>query len=336
MKLPIYINSLASGVSTENGSFVSTDCEAQSRQNQLGLPRTRFVANSSIAPSDIALTACKASFLKAGISVSEIDYVISCTETPDCNNPGLVSFLLGKLGAPALPGLEIKQLSAGPIYGLSLAGNLLRSGAANMVLLLGTDILTRYFAEFSESGCSADLVTPFRTFADGGASCFISKNKVGAEFEILDHSIGCDGDGSELFTVLLPSASRFPQRFMAADLKNNLHLHRPRLKADQFLVMAVQRISQEIKVILERNAIAQTQIRVFHHATVAGESQALANELEINLCDIKDISDTNGYCGSAGPLQILYSYKDEVKSGEYVVLSAFSGSSYGVSLLRRA
>src|SRR5689334_6198115 len=91
-------------------------------QNEFSsLPKNLVKSDDSIAPSDAGAEAAKLALSKANLTIGDVDLLISCTNTPDFNNPGLANLILHKLGAKEVPGLEIRQSSTGVLYALDIA-----------------------------------------------------------------------------------------------------------------------------------------------------------------------------------------------------------------------
>ncbi|MCP4902879.1 MAG: 3-oxoacyl-ACP synthase, partial [bacterium] len=77
-----------------------------------------------------------------GLEISDIDYLIFATMTPDCYLPGAGAFLQRKLELGNIPCLDIRQQCAGFIYSLQLADALIRSGQYRNVLIVGAEVHT--------------------------------------------------------------------------------------------------------------------------------------------------------------------------------------------------
>jgi len=101
---------------------------------------TRHFADPGTATSDLAVPAARQAVEAAGLTVTEIDYVVFATMTPDFYFPGSGALLGCKLGLARVPCLDIRQQCSGFVYGLQVADALIRAGQAQRVLLVGAEV----------------------------------------------------------------------------------------------------------------------------------------------------------------------------------------------------
>src|SRR5438552_18943213 len=72
-----------------------------------GIKERRFIEESGIGASDLALPAAKMAIEHAGRSVSDVDAIIFATLRADYNFPGSGCLLAHKLGLPNVPALDV-------------------------------------------------------------------------------------------------------------------------------------------------------------------------------------------------------------------------------------
>jgi 3-oxoacyl-[acyl-carrier-protein] synthase III len=101
---------------------------------------TRRYAGPDQATSDLAVPAAEAALADAGLSKSEIDYVVFATMTPDFYFPGAAPIFQHKCGLGTIPCLDIRQQCTGFLHGLQLADALIRSGRSRRLLLIGAEV----------------------------------------------------------------------------------------------------------------------------------------------------------------------------------------------------
>lgn len=101
---------------------------------------TRFYVEPGTGSSDLGAEAARNALDDAGVDPSEVDYLVCATMTPDHYFPGSGTLIQDKLGLDPLPALDIRQQCAGFAYGLQTVDMLIRSGVAETVLLVGTDV----------------------------------------------------------------------------------------------------------------------------------------------------------------------------------------------------
>ncbi len=155
--------------------------------NKVGV-QERHIAGPDETAGDMAEKAALKLFAEYGISPSEIDFVLLCTQSPDHFLPSTACILQHKLGIPTSAGAYDYDLGcSGCIYGMATAKGLIAAGLATNVLLLTAETYTRYLHPKDKSNRSI--------FGDGAAACLISKEKGFAE--IGDFVFGTDGSGAE-------------------------------------------------------------------------------------------------------------------------------------------
>jgi 3-oxoacyl-[acyl-carrier-protein] synthase-3 len=106
--------------------------------------RERRVAPDGMVTSDMAAEAAKAALLRADVSPQKIDLIILATVTPDVPMPATAVFVQQKIGAaPTCPAFDLSAACAGFIYGMTIADKFIASGAAQHVLVIGVELLSR-------------------------------------------------------------------------------------------------------------------------------------------------------------------------------------------------
>lgn len=126
-----------------------------------------------------------------GISPSEIDFLLLCTQSPDYFLPSTACLLQHRLGIPVTSGAFDYNLGcSGCIYGLAVAKGLVSAGIARNVLLLTAETYSKYLHPSDKSNRSI--------FGDGAAACLISTDGFA---EIGDFVCGTDGSGAENLIV---------------------------------------------------------------------------------------------------------------------------------------
>lgn len=104
--------------------------------------RERRVAPDGMVTSDMAAEAAKHALAAAGITAKELDLIIVGTVTPDMPMPATAVFVQQKIGA-SCPAFDLSAACAGFIYGMRIADQFIRSGAAKHVLIIGVELLSR-------------------------------------------------------------------------------------------------------------------------------------------------------------------------------------------------
>ena len=92
--------------------------------------------------SDMAAVAGKHALAAAGLDPTELDSLIVATCTPERLIPSSASFVQPAIGAVNASVMDINAACSGFVYGLTVANSLIAAGAANKVLLIGSEKLS--------------------------------------------------------------------------------------------------------------------------------------------------------------------------------------------------
>ncbi|MCC7386440.1 MAG: 3-oxoacyl-ACP synthase [Deltaproteobacteria bacterium] len=99
----------------------------------------RHYAPEGVGASDLAIEAARRAVDAAKMSLSDVDYIIFATMTPDYLFPGSGGVLGHKLGIPGVPALDIRQQCCSVPFALQLADGLVTTGAASNILFVGAE-----------------------------------------------------------------------------------------------------------------------------------------------------------------------------------------------------
>ncbi|ARN83653.1 beta-ketoacyl-ACP synthase III [Methylocystis bryophila] len=105
--------------------------------------RERRIAAEGENTSDMAATAALRALELAGVSAEEIDLLIVATVTADAATPSCAAFVQAKIGACNAFAFDVSAACAGSLYGLVIADQFIRSGAARTALVIGAETLSR-------------------------------------------------------------------------------------------------------------------------------------------------------------------------------------------------
>ena len=201
-------------------SLYGGDLKALNRIKKVIGLQYRHIAPSAITASDLAFAAASdllESFEKSSregesgesnaestpktFDKSDIDALIFVTQTPDYRLPNNACVLQGALGLPkTCLAFDINHACAGYLYGLYVACALIESKAANFVLLVCGDTLSRYVSQRDKN------IAPI--IGDGVSATLLGRSKTPTNAYF---ALGSDGSGfSDL--IIPKGASRTPTR----------------------------------------------------------------------------------------------------------------------------
>ncbi len=213
--------------------------------------KSRRIVNKNIFSNDLALASAR-KILK-NIDKDKIDYLLFCTNTPDFILPTNACIIQDKLGLKKNIGaLDIILACSGYIYTLGIAKSLIISGQAKNILLITSDVYSKFIKENDYKNRIL--------FGDGSTSTLISKEKDINSFQIGNFIYGTDGSGHKNAII-----DNFGSRHWLSKKKGGETLD---LNGPEIYKFALQRVPEAIYEFLNKNNLKINEIDyfVFHQA----------------------------------------------------------------------
>ncbi len=133
----------------------------------------------------------------AAINADQLDLIIVATCTPDKLFPSSACLLQQRLGAKKAAAFDMSAACSGFIYALSTADHFIKTGAAQHVLVVGSETLSRVVDWQDRATCVL--------FGDGAGAVVLSASE---EPGILTSKLYADGNFGDILS--LPSGAPFP------------------------------------------------------------------------------------------------------------------------------
>ncbi|MBD7994425.1 ketoacyl-ACP synthase III [Arthrobacter sp. Sa2CUA1] len=176
---------------------------------------TRHRADKGTSVVDMAEFAGREALEKAGIDGSALGAVIVSTVTHPYATPSAAAQVADRLGATPAPAYDVSAACAGYCYGIAQADALVRSGAAEYVLVIGVEKLSDFIDNTERTisfllgdGAGAVVVGPSSTPGIGPSVWGSDGSKSGAigmthsMLEVRELSLAAEADGSLPASVL--------------------------------------------------------------------------------------------------------------------------------------
>jgi len=152
--------------------------------------KERRIADEDTASSDIAYEAAEKALKAASVNPSDLDVIIVGTITPDFIFPSTGCVVQGLLGAEKAYAFDLMAGCSGFLYTLHVAQGIIKSGAAEKILVIGVDTLSKVTDFEDRSTCIL--------FGDGaGAAVLTASDEPG----ILSSILNSDGRDWDLLYV---------------------------------------------------------------------------------------------------------------------------------------
>ncbi|HHR5883325.1 TPA: 3-oxoacyl-ACP synthase III family protein [Providencia alcalifaciens] len=226
--------------------------------------KKRHISSEKETCSYMAIQAAEQLFKSHNISPEEIDYILLCTQSPDYLLPTTACIIQNKLNIPRTAGaLDFNLGCSGYIYGLSLAKGLIESHQAKKVLLITSDMYSKYINDKDKS---------VRTlFGDAATATLVEATNSEHDF-IHSFIFGTDGSGAE--NLIVPhGGSKEPISELSCQEYEDSHgnIRSPKnlyMNGAEILTFTLSNVPKSINLILDKAELKKESIDrvVFHQA----------------------------------------------------------------------
>ncbi len=173
--------------------------------------RERRIAGPKDTAASMGLAAAKEALEQAGVRPHEVDLIIVATATPEHVFPATACLIQDALGAVNAGAFDLLAGCTGFMYALALGAQTIRSGAHNVVLVIGSETLSHILDWNDRTTCVL--------FGDGaGAVVLRAGSSAGGVLSTLCRS---DGSGGDLL-IVPAGGSKLPASQRTID--QNLHV----------------------------------------------------------------------------------------------------------------
>ena len=226
--------------------------------------KSRPIALPDDTCSGMAVKASKNLFKKLGINASEIDYILLCTQSPDYQLPTTACVVQKELEIPTTVGaLDFNLGCSGYVYGLSLAKGLIETGQCKNILLITSEMYSRYINKNDKS---------VRTlFGDSATATLIGVDSSGDE-NIGSFIFGTDGNGAENLIVPhggstspVSDSSAIEKIDSSGNVRSQSNLY---MNGAEILTFTLKSVPKLVAAVLDKSGLSLDEIDrvIFHQA----------------------------------------------------------------------
>ena len=115
--------------------------------------RERRVAGPHETTATMGAIAAKRAIATAGLEADDIDMILLATCTPDYQLPSTAAFVKDALGNHRAAAMDVAAACSGFVYAFATADAMVRSGMYRNVLVIGSELLTRFLDFTDRSTC---------------------------------------------------------------------------------------------------------------------------------------------------------------------------------------
>ncbi|WP_323756999.1 beta-ketoacyl-ACP synthase III [Roseivirga sp.] len=293
-----------------------------------GIEERRWFDPEKDTVSNMATKAAKMALERAKTEVSEVDFIVFATITPDYFFPGSGVLMQRELGLQGIGALDIRNACSGFIYALSVADQFIKTGMYKTILVVGAEIQSSAIDK-STAGRSSAVI-----FADG-AGAAVLKAIEPAEGGILSTHLHADGDFAEELYVKDPGSSRTVR--LSPELIEGPTFHLT-MNGNAVFKHAVVRFSEVIAEALAANNLLPEDIDLLvpHQANLRISNYV---QKQLNMPNEKVFNNIMHYGNTTAasiPIALSEAWEQgKIKEGDLICLAAFgSGFTWASALIR--
>ncbi|MEX0661228.1 MAG: beta-ketoacyl-ACP synthase III [Balneolaceae bacterium] len=280
-------------------------------RSRTGISERRILKDPEKGTSFIAEHAAIDALNNAGVDAEELDAIIVATVTPDYLFPATACLVQRRIGATNAYAFDLSAACSGFLFALSTGGNLIESGRAKKVLVIGADKMSSIIDYSDRTTCIL--------FGDGGGAVVLEASD--SEAGIIDYVHHTEGD-DECMLYQPAGGSLNPATEETVDKK----LHYLRQDGKSVFKKATVGMSDVSLEIMERNNLSPDDVSwlVPHQANlriIDATARRMGVDKEKVMINIEKYGNT-----TSGTIPLcLYDWKDQLKDGDNLILSAFGG-----------
>jgi 3-oxoacyl-[acyl-carrier-protein] synthase-3 len=294
-----------------------------------GIRERRWFDPVTDTVANLGARAARMAIERAGLRVSDVEFIVFATITSDYYFPGDGVLLQRELGLEGIGALDLRNQCSGFVYALSVADQFVRSGMYRTVLVVGAEIQSSFLNKSTEGRNVAVI------FGDGAGAAVLQAAD-SPDHAILSTHLHADGRFAEDLYVKDPGSSR-PGRWFAPEMIEQGTLEVV-MNGNAVFKHAVVRFPEVIQEALDANGYtaADLDLLVPHQA-----NQRITDYVRksMGIPEEKVVSNIQRYGNTTAasiPIALSEAWEDgRLQPGQLVCLAAFgSGFTWASALIR--
>lgn len=274
----------------------------------------RHIAAENEFTSDMAYEASIRAIEDSGINKSDIDLIITCTNTPDLTFPSVANLLQNKLGLGPVPSFDLQAICSGFLYGMQVANSMTMSKYRTILLVC---------AEKMSSILDWTDRTTCVLFGDGAGAVILQRSDDNCG--IIDGNIYSD---ASLWNILYTDGGAGSTKTSGVVKMNGQEVFRK----------AIEKMSESLQSILHENGLTYSDIDFLipHQANIR-IINAISTRIGIEESKVIKTVGTHANCSAASiPLALSeVKAKGLLKKGDLVAFTSFgAGTTWGSMIYR--
>ena len=276
--------------------------------------RSRHIVSGDETTVSMAEKAARIALERANLPADAIDMIVVGTATPDRLFPSAACMLQNRLGMPGVPAFDLNAACSGFIYGLSIADQYIRTGAAKHVLVVGVDSLSQLVDWSDRRTCVL--------FGDGAGAVVLSQSE---EAGVLSTDLHADGQYEELL-------------YAKSGVWNPGERSQVQMQGNEVFKVAVTKLGEMMDQVLTKCGMTAADVDwlIPHQANyriISAAAKRLGLPMEQVILTVEEHGNTSA---ASIPLALDHAVTNgDVTRGQVLLLEAFgAGFAWGSALIR--
>lgn len=290
-------------------------------RERTGIASRRFAADGETT-SDLAVQAVRRALDEAGMAPEQVDLIICATLTPDTPIPATAVWVQRKLGI-SCPAFDVNAACAGFSYAMSTATAFIESGAAETVVVIGAEVLSRVMDFRDRSTCVL--------FGDGAGALVLRPSESPG---VLGSVLGADGNSAEILIIPAGGSARPASAETVAANDHTIRMPAGR----EVFKRAVVEMTNACRTLLEKSGFTADDVDLLiPHQANARIMVAVAERLGIGpdraVIDVAEVGNTSA---ASIPIALDRAFRaGRIHEGDLILLTSFgAGLAWGANLIR--
>jgi 3-oxoacyl-[acyl-carrier-protein] synthase-3 len=287
-----------------------------------GIRERRIIAPDQ-ASSDLAAEAVRRALAMAGLEPGQVDHLIIATTTPDRILPSCACTVQQKIGATRAAAYDMFAACTGFVFGLGMGRALIGAGAADTVVVVGVETLSRIVDYTDRNTCvlfgDAAGAVVLRPCAPGEGILAVDMHSDGELGEVLEIPSGGSASPASVDTV-------------------GRREHFIRMKGKKLFPFAVRTMEESLRAVMDDAGLTPADLAwVIPHQANLRIIDAVRERLEVPVERVVVNIDRYGNTSSATiPVALDEIHRAGlVRVGDHVGIAAFGGgATWGAAVMR--
>ena len=280
--------------------------------------RFRHIASPDETTGTLGADAARAALGAAGLRADQIDLIVLATATPDQTFPATATKIQAMLGINDCVAFDVGAVCSGFLYAVQVADSLIRTGAANRALVIGSETFSRILDWEDRATCVL--------FGDGAGAVVLEGRDVAEDGPgVLTTKLHADGRHNELL-------------YVDGGPSTTGTVGKVRMKGREVFRHAVTNLASVMDESLGAIGLSAADVDwVVPHQANARILDATARKLGLPADKVVVTVDRHANTSAASvPLALDVATRDgRIKPGQIVVLEAMGGGfTWGAAVLR--